>query len=449
MRLPVRVIVAATAVCAVLLSAATPPSHRVADAAAAPCGLSAPAFCDLLNLPAGNGNRSGQLDGTVWGVSRTTQDSNIGQGRLDNWAPATLTGCPGAPLALPDEDHAICKGQLVEATNDHGNYAVNAAYPKQPFDFAGRTGIVTFDVDLSTSGPHGAWPEFAITDKPTPAPHHNATTQSAYAQNAVGFSLAHTCGAGTTCGGSCPFPDPSGITVDQIYQVVDYHYTAVHLHLDGCVQAQPGVRNHFEVHLSTTGITIYATQPGEGRLTAIADAPLSLGFSRGLIWIEDVHYNAAKFGGPADYAFTWANIGFDGPVLPRDLAYDVPDSLVASRDGTVQLGYAIGPAGRSFTLDGVAPPSSATAALLTLNWFATDKGPISYSVNGHAAHTFIWPFDAETYTWRTAALAVPLDELHAGSNTVTLGFDTVTDVANIDLILVGAGAKPGAPPAGR
>src|SRR5690348_1396148 len=41
------------------------------------CSLSQPAFCDTFDAPAGTGNRSGQLNGTVWGVSRTTGHTNF------------------------------------------------------------------------------------------------------------------------------------------------------------------------------------------------------------------------------------------------------------------------------------------------------------------------------------------------------------------------------------
>ena len=39
---------------------------------------STPAFCDTFDTAAGIGNRSGQLNGTVWGVSRWTGDMNFG-----------------------------------------------------------------------------------------------------------------------------------------------------------------------------------------------------------------------------------------------------------------------------------------------------------------------------------------------------------------------------------
>src|ERR1700730_11762342 len=59
------------------------------------CGLSQPAFCDTFDQPAGTGNRSGQLNGTVWGASRTTGITNFGQSQYDYWAPTTMTGCSG------------------------------------------------------------------------------------------------------------------------------------------------------------------------------------------------------------------------------------------------------------------------------------------------------------------------------------------------------------------
>jgi hypothetical protein len=38
------------------------------------------AFCETFDAPAGTGNRSGDLNGKVWGVSRILGDTNFGQG---------------------------------------------------------------------------------------------------------------------------------------------------------------------------------------------------------------------------------------------------------------------------------------------------------------------------------------------------------------------------------
>jgi len=104
------------------------------------------AFCDTFDAPAGTGNRSGDLNGTVWGVSRILGDTNFGQGTANAAPPTSLLGCGGASTVLPPHDVIVCNGQLREATNDNasgafeaGTVTVLAMYPKQPFDFAGRS----------------------------------------------------------------------------------------------------------------------------------------------------------------------------------------------------------------------------------------------------------------------------------------------------------------------
>ena len=61
-----------------------------------------PAFCDTFDTAAGIGNRSGQLNGTIWGVSRWTGDMNFGSSYQSPWVPSTLTGCNGPQPAKPD-----------------------------------------------------------------------------------------------------------------------------------------------------------------------------------------------------------------------------------------------------------------------------------------------------------------------------------------------------------
>src|SRR5579871_3319221 len=125
------------------------------------CGLTDPAFCDTFDTPQNGGTRSGDLNSVVWGVSRTSGNVDMGQNSLNGWFPTTLQACDGdrANVMSPN-DVIICNGQLREAMNDGHTVATLAMYPKQPFDFAGRTGKVTFDVSNDTLGSHDAWPEF-------------------------------------------------------------------------------------------------------------------------------------------------------------------------------------------------------------------------------------------------------------------------------------------------
>ena len=103
----------------------------------------------------------------------------------------------------------------------------------------------------------------------------------------------------------------------------------------GCVKASsgPGNMNHFELRVSQHEIDVYGTDAGNttGPMTELAViSNMSLTLTRGLMWMEDVHYNGDKDGpDQGTHTFTWDNVGFDGPTLPRDLAFDAPDNLAA------------------------------------------------------------------------------------------------------------------------
>ena len=90
--------------------------------------------------------------------------------------------------------------------------------------------------------------------------------------------------------------------------------------------------NHIELRISQNEIDVYATDAGTTsplkEIATITNANLTL--TRGLIWLEDVHYNGNKFNTQRTNTFTWDNVGFDGPILPRDLAFDVNDSLTGA-----------------------------------------------------------------------------------------------------------------------
>ena len=71
---------------------------------------------------------------------------------------------------------------------------------------------------------------------------------------------------------------------------------------------------------------------------------MNLSVTRGLVWLEDKHYNATKgncqsTGKPSQtqHTFTWDNLAFDGPSTSRDFSYDALDALVPHSDGSVDL----------------------------------------------------------------------------------------------------------------
>ena len=122
-----------------------------------------------------------------------------------------------------------------------------------------------------------------------------------------------------------------------------------------CVIAPPdnsGITNHVELRISQNQIDIYATDAGVApspanlrRIAVVTDANLSL--TRGLIWLEDVHYNADKGeSGPnapsqKQHTFVWDNVAFDGPFTYRDFSYDALDvNQPNAATKTVDLGKA-------------------------------------------------------------------------------------------------------------
>ena len=163
----------------------TPPVQSAAG-----CGLAAAAFCDTFSAATpGATPRGGDLS-AAWGVSRTGGASNLGQGQFAQWAPTALELCGSTVTVSAPRDVQICNGQLHEAMDDQHGVQSLAMYPKQPFDFAGRTGKVTFDVRNDTQGSHAAWPEFWMSDKPVPAPFTHEGSFAAIPANGFGLRFA-------------------------------------------------------------------------------------------------------------------------------------------------------------------------------------------------------------------------------------------------------------------
>ena len=201
------------------------------------------------------------------------------------------------------------------------------------------------------------------------------------------------------------------------------NYVEQDLNLDndnGCVAystIETGM-DHFKIQISASAIDVYGESYNGScyrrcwpRPSGATGGNPALPLTRGLTWMEDVHYNADKFssfpggdGGVYHQAlnsFEWDNFGFDGPVLPRDVAYDVPDNTVAGPTQTSgygstdtgypskQLGYLIPewPQTKTFTVQGVTT-ANATGALVVFTgspW--AGGGPIQVSLNGNAPVT--------------------------------------------------------------
>ena len=144
-------------------------------------------FCDTFDTARPDSTtRTGDLDENVWGVSRT-----VGQQNGPNpWPTSKHGGCDQMTTASPPNDVRICNGRLINVVNDAHNVSVLAMYPKQPFDWNGRTGTVSFDVTNDSQGDHAAWPEFWITDLPIPTPFAHFGSWSANPRHGIGIRFA-------------------------------------------------------------------------------------------------------------------------------------------------------------------------------------------------------------------------------------------------------------------
>jgi hypothetical protein len=424
------------------------------------------ALCETFDQPAGIGNRSGDLNGTLWGVSRAIGHTNFGQGQYQAASAAVMQKCGTAVTVQPANDVAICNGQVVEAVNDDGDVTSLAMYPKQPFDIAGRTGTIAFDVSDDTHGTHRAWPELWYTDQPVPVPFTHFDSLQSVPRNGVGVRFANFCPANQAACGLRPLcpNEPQTVpivSVDSADVVNNYVSNDsafgpgnISVKVVGCVKGSsgPGDMNHFELRVSQNEIDVYGTDAGNTtgpmtKLAVITNAPLTL--TRGLVWMEDAHYNGNKDGiDQGTHTFTWDNFGFDGPTLPRDLTFDVLDNNQPTGSFT-NLGWAVDPntlLSPVLNVPNVYNIANAAGAAVLVSSYTYYPITLSFRLNGGPWHDQPWPYPACSgyCANKTTAMPVPLAEVHAGANTIQFkSSDPNTAVSNIDLALLGAGGVTG------
>jgi hypothetical protein len=471
--------------------------------ASAPAGTTA-AFCDGFNQPTVNpaSSRSGDMNGLLWGLSRAAGDrgwqnydtfdhtvlyEGTSTNQISNGGPL----CGQTGIFAPPNDVKICNGQMQDGTTNvsGGDVTSIAMYPKQPFDFAGRTGTAVFDVSNDSEGGHDVWPEFWITDKPVPDPFQHQTSWVSIPKNALGIDFSATCGPEGGCQPSCQsnsigrYPDSVGLA--EMY--TGYVKTDLPITYDPghCVlePPRPGTgqyMNHFEVRVSATQVDVYGTdavQPSQMTATWIKanlkhmvtiPIPGTLPLTKGLIWIEDDRYNPTKAREDATHVyhrFIWDNVGFDGPKTYRDLAYDVPNAASPSGASYFNPNYVLDP-GASTTLTvknvdkgtadkGTACTDTVPCALLTLNYQTYTVRPpsIDFTLNGHSYH-YLTPFndtldnqsglDGNFSSSRTLAIPITIGDVTTGDNILKIT-NTTTDkeeYRNIDLIMVNAAPVP-------
>jgi hypothetical protein len=399
------------------------------------CKLPQLAFCDTFQTIVGGG-REGDADPAKWSFTRASQNNNPAQGLVNNYLPFNAEFCMTHQIRVPDNDSFICGQQFgesnhwMEGMDDGGQYVMNSMRSRQPFDFAGRTGNVVWDVDAKTEGSHSFWNEIWLTDEPVQGPHLDHPGTHIYPRNGMMLLFdADWCG---------PLNQTQNalreIVVFQNYQPTTYTVRS------SCFATQDDHANHFQLKVSQNHIEVWASDAGGANFRQLAAQDLpSLPLTRGYLSFQHAQYNAAKFNSTNTMTYHWHAIGFDGPVLPTDRGYEVPDALQNRSDGTYNLGYQTPTGAFSFSNVNLA---NVKTAYLTYDvfWFASNRA-MTATING-VDRTAPDPNadGANSYAWRNMMQPVALSDLHNGSNTVSFKPTNCSDqcptIANVDLELV-------------
>jgi hypothetical protein len=430
----------------------------------ATCGLTNPAFTETFNV-AYPGGKGADLDETKWSVSRWANFVNT----YFTYPQADIPACKqGAPSrAWPGDEILVCdnsipgySGRLMTPIAGQ-NYGLTAFRANQPFDFAGRTGAIAFDVDAWVApvcDAAGHWASMMLTDDPIPAPNFPYYEHSGAPRN--GFIL---CFAG---------PRP-GLAFGHAF----HNYIQTDFNLTDGVTYQAGSLNHFEVRISQTLLEVWGTDYSTDGKTfpnfkKIASySTINLPFTRGYVSFGVNNHSTSKYGCCCTGIHYWDNIAFDGPVVPADRVYAVPEPRTMYDASNMNLGYSADAQGIStccgngtgriapFTLSNV-DLVNATEANIALNgefvsWLMPDitKAGFVYRMNGGTWRTRYLTADEAASGISEGKifsiphlLTVPLSDLKQGNNTLELtavGCSNV-NVVNIELNIKTSGGATGA-----
>ena len=452
-----------------------PPHHGTGNSPY--CGLDAAAFCDNFDQgPTATPGREGDLDPSQWSAGRLSPQEISGPGKANPAPPAQIPSCRASlnkSTVYPDEDTLICdptntqSAQLLTAVAMQ-NYGLNSYRIRQPFDFAGRTGKIVFDVDAVMVSGLAAWVSVEVTEDPIPAPSFLDYERGPLPRNGMEIQFNND---------YCARYRPGSISVGRVDAYGNYALTPVtpvyppDWTVPDCVATQQGNLNHFEIRISQTNFEVLGSEasPDGGKsfpnFHTIASGTFNLAFTRGYVHITARNHATVKYGFGPNWVYHWDNVAFDGPVISNWLEYEVPDSLTPS--GTnVNTGYIITEHDGMFTccptqrvaslaLPGVDLKGAVRAQLAFNSFYLNCCG----APNDLTTLNLRYRFNAGTWRDRfvTAAEAdvlrrpysqgdlaqiieVPLGDLVQGTN--TLEFLTVNEpqsyptvLANIDLII--------------
>ncbi|MET0143815.1 MAG: hypothetical protein ABW328_03390 [Ilumatobacteraceae bacterium] len=401
------------------------------------------------------GNRNGDLSVADFSVSRWSSALSSSPGHVERAAiPSCRAGVSATPL--PPGDVLTCDpstsigshyGLIATAEQNYGD---TSARINQPFDIAGRTGTIRFDTNLSLAVGVLGWQTLIFTPEPSSAPSY----------------LADNSGGATPERGLALHFNWQCVTNGQFNPSVqvrtyDRHRETL-LTDDGgsCtapISVASGRLNRVEVRLSTSHIEVWISDASSdgvrfGALKRVFSSPLSLGFTRGNLYVGVHNHATVKYAGLASWTTLWDNVAFDGPALPAQRVSQVADAAVPSGSG-VDNAYALGNGipTTALELPGVST-SGATSGHLVFDLMADTISNanfadwrVRYRLNGGAWHDIaLSPDQVATASGRGGAFGftapVSLAELRSGTNSLELsgtgfflGYQPY--VGNIDLVL--------------
>jgi len=298
------------------------------------CGFDAPAFCDTFeDGPRGNeGARSGELDAAFWSVARGVPFNAASFDDAIQVGPALIGKCRADlsdTTVLPDDDVMVCDPidtiptRHALGTAAAQNYGLSTYRIRRPFDFAGRTGTVKLDIDLSNNG-LGGWPALVIAESPSPTPSFDWQERGSGPKNGVEIEF------GT---GWCNTPHTLQTIV---YTFSDYTQTSYVPTFD-CnnphAMTAPDSLNHVEVYLTQHHLEVWVSDASASgvdfeNFQKLWEGDVSLPFSRGYVSLALRNHATIKYWLGSAAQVRWDNIGFDGPKLEDLHDYSAADSLI-------------------------------------------------------------------------------------------------------------------------
>ena len=432
-----------------------------ATGGSAGCGLVSAAFCETFAGGVSAGGREGDLDASRWSVGRTV--GNTSNSDLMPFPPTPVSACrAGVATATADNDLLVCDnssghtGQLLTAMSAQ-NYGILSMRPRQPFDFAARTGTIAYNVDAITEGILAWWTSIYVTDDPTSMASDSAQVAGMLPRNGVGINFDDGCG--TT--------DASKVRVGSIFVYKNTAETKISGANSACVTTKRGSLNHIEIRLSQTNIEVwasdYSTDGGHTfpNFKRVFTTPIDLSITRGYVHFQQAERAPVKYATQSNispgYANNyWSNLGFDGPVISPEISYALPDALTTNPNtGAANIGYTL--LNNPYATTTCCTNGQPTATILTIpnvNTAAISTAELSFAVNYTYYDTALPTTVSLRYSlnggpWRTPNpqpntvgqntctgcpgptggggvlynFPIPISDLQTGTNTIALAID--------------------------